>query len=141
MNTKINNNKKAKLDMLYLVVSLTFLFWMVAFILSATTPTTIKGVWLNDTQKVKLRMVEENGVYKAIVIWKAEDASDDLNEGDAMVKDLKPTGTGSELYGGIIGSAKRTAKCAMRLMDADNLEVTMAKGFFSKTVTWTRVHE
>ena len=141
MNTKINNTKKAKLNTFFTVILFTLLFWMVAFISFATTPTTIKGIWLNDTQKVKVRMVEENGIYKGIVIWKAEDASDELAEGDAMVKDLKPTGTGSELEGGTIGSEKRNARCAMRLIDANNLEVTMSKGFFSKMVTWTRVQE
>lgn len=141
MFTKINNTKKARINTLFTVILFTLLFWMVAFISFATTPTTIKGIWLNDTQKVKVHMVEENGIYKGIIIWKAEDASDELAEGDAMVNELKPTGTASAFDGGIIGSARRNAKCAMRLIDADNLEVTMSKGFFSKTVTWTRVQE
>jgi len=141
MISKVNNTKKAKLNTLFTVILFTLLFWMVAFISFATTPPTIKGIWLNDTQKVKVRMVEENGSYKGIVIWKAEDASDELHEGDAMVKDMQPTGSGSELNGGIIGSKTRNAKCAMRLLDDNNLEVTMSKGFFSKTVTWTRAQE
>lgn len=108
---------------------------------SARNTDPFTGVWWNENQTLKVRIVADDNVYKGIVVWKSEGSEAKMKEGDVFLKALKPNDDLTRLEDGIIGNENRSAKCTITPAGKDKLEVKMSKGFLSKTVTWTKAEE
>ncbi|TAJ09768.1 DUF2147 domain-containing protein [Marinilabiliaceae bacterium JC017] len=108
---------------------------------SADNTNPFTGIWWNENQTLKVRIVADDNVYKGIVVWKSEASEAKMKEGDVFLKALKPNGDLTRLEDGIIGNENRSAKCTITPAGKDKLEVKMSKGFLFKTVTWTKAEE
>lgn len=114
------------------------IFFMAGFTVYAQTimPDKILGKWMNEDKSRVLEFLKTGSVYNAIV-RKAEDES---LIGRQQITGLKADGDAYE--GGTINLFKRkkTAKCTIRFINNDLLEIQGSYGVISKSQRWLRVH-
>jgi uncharacterized protein (DUF2147 family) len=119
----------------------------------------ILGVWLNHLENAKVEIFERDGKYFGKIVWIDIPEDVDINLatdknnpdpslrsrkiiGLEMITDLKydeGTWENGKLY-----SAKKgqTVDCELEVSDDNQiLYVTASKGWFSKTLEWTRIND
>jgi uncharacterized protein (DUF2147 family) len=117
----------------------------------------IKGIWLNHLENAKVEIFERNGKFYGKIVWVDIPEGVDINMatdrnnpdpslrsrkimGLEMISDLKyddGTWEDGKLYSPEKG---RTVDCELEVSDDNKtLYLTASKGWFSKTIEWTRV--
>lgn len=117
----------------------------------------IIGTWLIDTKEAKVEMFKRNGKYFGKIVWMKEPngpqgtPKTDKNNPDKVLRGRKILGMEnlSDLQykkgrwiNGTLYSAKRGMylDCETEMSkNGKKLYITINKGWFSKTLTWTRI--
>jgi uncharacterized protein (DUF2147 family) len=117
----------------------------------------IKGIWLNHLENAKVEIFERDGKFYGKIVWVDIPEGVDINMatdrnnpdpslrsrkimGLEMISDLKyddGTWEDGKLYSPEKG---KTVDCELEISDDNQtLYLTASKGWFSKTIEWTRV--
>jgi uncharacterized protein (DUF2147 family) len=119
----------------------------------------IEGVWLNHLENAEVEIFQRDGKFYGKNVWIDIPQNIDINfptdknNPDPKLRDRKIIGleiiTNVDFSNGVWQNGKlyspkngQTVDCSLKISgDNQILYVTVSKGFFSKTLEWTRVNE
>lgn len=103
----------------------------------------IEGTWQPEGKEAIFKIFEENGKYYGKLIGSNnQDQDKQIKEKDAIIllSDLQKESSTTYCCGTFIAPEKKKKLAAdVTLKDENTIEITVKKGWFSKSIIWKRV--
>ncbi|MHB0753855.1 DUF2147 domain-containing protein [Polaribacter sp. M15] len=122
------------------------MFLMITCLLTSVvifSQSSIEGIWQPEGKDAIFKIYEENGKFYGQLIGsnnKDEDKKIKEQESIVLLRDLQEESSKTYCCGTFISPKnKKKASASLKLKDEDTIILKVKKGWFSKSIIWTRI--